>query len=177
LKIIAVGGPPGSGKTTLMKSVMGEFSDKLKFFDDFKLVPYYKILNIYILGSYPIGETFGGTDRMSMACQPQVIKFIEQLPSESVVLFEGDRLFNQSFLEYCNEKYDLSIVILETTNEEKNRRYKLRGSEQNEKWLAGRETKVNNLRSNFDLMPKIEVMRHENEEDTMKIHNYIIGLI
>lgn len=188
-KIIAIGGPPGSGKSTLMKHLMNKIvmnntyydkdrvSDIWFFYDDVKLVTYYKnCKNIYILGHYPEGEVFGGTDKLSMAVQPEAVKFIDSLPDDSVVLFEGDRLFNNSFLDYCS-KFDLKIIILNTSKEEKQRRYKERGSTQNEKWLQGRETKVNTIASNFDLMDKIESFNHDVKEDTETIAKHIMDLI
>ena len=39
--------------------------------------------NIYILGKYEEGEVFAGTDRMSMAVQPEAIKFLATLSANS----------------------------------------------------------------------------------------------
>ena len=114
MKVFAIGGEPGSGKSTLMKEVIKHYNAEPKY-DAFKLVPYLQKDNIYILGKYEEGEVFSGTDRMSMAVQPEAIKFLESLPSNSVVLYEGDRLFTASFLEHCLEKYDLQIIYLSTT--------------------------------------------------------------
>lgn len=176
-KIIAIGGAPGTGKSTLMKNVMSTLSPlQWEYNTETKLVPYYKKNNIYVLGYYPEGEVFGGTDKMSMACQPEVLKFINSLPDDAIVLFEGDRLFNNSFLDFCS-KFDLNIFILNTSKEEKQKRYEKRGSDQNEKWLEGRVTKVNNIASNLELMDRIETYDHMNEHDTKRITNYIMELI
>lgn len=184
-KVIAIGGSPGTGKSTLMKKIMFEIEDKWQhhyqsplyvFYNDVKLVPYHKIGNVYILGYYPEGEVFGGTDKMSMAVQPEAIKFVDSLPSDSIILYEGDRLFTSSFIEHCS-KYDLRIIVLKTSKEERQRRYKERGSNQNETWLAGRESKVNNIASNLTLMDKIEILNHDTKEDTEKITNHIMELI
>jgi uridine kinase len=56
MKIIAVGGEPGAGKTTLMKKLI-ELVGVLPEYDAFKLVPYLRKDNIYILGKYEEGET------------------------------------------------------------------------------------------------------------------------
>ena len=151
MKIFAIGGEPGSGKTTLMKEIIGYFGVEPKY-DSFKLVPYLQKDNIYVLGKYEEGEVFSGTDRMSMAVQPEAIKFLETLPSDSIVLYEGDRLFTASFLEHCLEKYDLKIIYLSTTKDIRTERYKERGSNQNETWLQGRETKISNIMTNMNLM-------------------------
>lgn len=151
MKVFAIGGEPGAGKTTLMKEVIKHFNLEPKY-DEYKLVPYLQKDNIYVLGKYEEGEVFSGTDRMSMAVQPEAIKFLATLPADSIVLFEGDRLFTSSFLEDCLEKYDLKIIYLSTKKETRQERYKDRGSNQNETWLQGRETKISNIMTNMTLM-------------------------
>lgn len=172
MKIIAIGGEPGSGKTTLMKQVIN-ITGVVPEYDSFKLVPYLRKDNLYILGKYEEGEVFAGTDRMSMAVQPEAIKFLTTLSEYSVVLFEGDRLFNTSFLGYCVDNYDTSIVYLATNPDVRKERYKERGSEQNETWLQGRETKINNILTNFSLMFNIEKFEHNRPEDHEKVLEYI----
>lgn len=151
MKVIAIGGEPGSGKTSLMKEIIQHYGVEPKY-EAFKLVPYLQKDNIYVLGKYEEGEVFSGTDRMSMAVQPEAVKFLASLPNNSVVLFEGDRLFTASFLEHCLDKYDLDIIYLSTTKLIREERYKERGSSQNETWLQGRETKISNIMSNMTLM-------------------------
>jgi broad-specificity NMP kinase len=159
MRIIAIGGEPGSGKSTLMKRIINEFEMEPKY-QEYKLVPYLQRGNIYILGKYEEGEVFSGTDRMSMAVQPEAIKFLNTLSDDSIVIYEGDRLFTTSFLEYCMEHYDLKIVYLETEREVRDKRCEERGSDQNEQWLQGRETKILNILSNMFLM--LNVSRYQN---------------
>ena len=71
-----------------------------------------------------------------------------------------DRLFTASFLEHCVDKHDLQILYLSTVKAVRQERYKERGSDQNEKWLKGRETKISNILSNFLLM--FNVYKYEN---------------
>lgn len=176
MKIIAVGGEPGSGKSTLMKEIIRHYGVEPRY-DAFKLVPYLQKDNIYILGKYEEGEVFSGTDRMSMAVQPEAIKFLDSLPSNSVVLFEGDRLFTASFLEHCLDKFDLSIIYLSTTKEIREERYKERGSNQNETWLQGRETKIANIMSNMTLMFNTFKYKNNNLEDQQIILNAIYNMV
>ena len=176
MQIIAIGGEPGSGKTTLMKEMIKHYGVLPKY-DSFKLVPYLQKDNIYILGKYEEGEVFSGTDRMSMAVQPEAIKFLETLPKESIVLFEGDRLFTASFLEHCLDKYDLSIIYLATSKEVRNERYKERGSNQNETWLQGRETKISNIMTNMTLMFNTHKYNNNNKEEQKLILEAIYGMV
>jgi ABC-type dipeptide/oligopeptide/nickel transport system ATPase component len=177
MKIIAIGGEPGAGKSTLMKKVL-EILDKnvlLKCYDSFKLVPYIQCGSVYILGKYDEGETFSGTDRMSMAVQPEAVKFLASLPNDSVVLFEGDRLFTASFLEHCVENYDTDILYLETDKSIREDRYKERGSNQNETWLRGRESKIANILSNMTLMFNTSKFKNNTLQDQEIIVDYIMN--
>lgn len=173
MKIIAIGGEPGSGKSTLMKRIISKFEIEPKY-KEFKLVPYLQRDNIYVLGKYEEGEVFSGTDRMSMAVQPEAIKFLKTLSDDSVVLYEGDRLFTSSFLEHCIEHYELEIVYLSTDKEVRQERYKERGSDQNEKWLQGRETKISNILSNMMLMFHVKRYSNNNLEEQQNVFNAII---
>lgn len=176
MKVIAIGGEPGSGKSTLMKEIILHYGVEPKY-DAFKLVPYLQKDNIYVLGKYEEGEVFSGTDRMSMAVQPEAIKFLASLPNDAVVLFEGDRLFTASFLEHCIDEYDLNIIYLSTTKLIREERYKERGSNQNETWLQGRETKISNIMSNMTLMFNTFKYVNNNFEEQKHILDVIYEMV
>jgi hypothetical protein len=174
MRVIAIGGEPGAGKSTLMKEILNKYGFIPKF-DQVKLVPYHQAGLAYILGKYEEGETFSGTDRMSMAVQPEAIKFLASLDKDAVVLFEGDRLFTSSFLEHCVENYETEIVYLETDKAVRQERYKERGSNQNETWLQGRETKIANILSNMTLMFNTVKMKNNNKEEQKAILEHIVN--
>lgn len=168
-KLIAVGGSPGTGKTTLFRKYM-EGKD-FQPVEPAKLVSamYNTERDLYILGKYAEGETFAGTDRLSMACQPNIQEWIAS--HNCNVLFEGDRIFNQSFLEFAMglPDTDLRIVFLNAPKEVLQQRYQDRGSDQSEQFLKGRETKYSNLLSNFDLMPYITEFKNTNLDEQGKV--------
>ncbi len=174
MKVIAIGGEPGAGKSTLMKEILTKFVWS-KVYDNVKLVPYLQYGKYYILGKYDEGETFSGTDRMSMAVQPEAIKFLANLDKDAVVLYEGDRLFTASFLEHCVENYDTDIVYLETDKDIREERYKERGSNQNETWLQGRMTKIANILSNMTLMFNVTKFKNNTLQDQKTIVEYIMN--
>lgn len=167
-KIIAVGGVPGTGKTTLFRKFMeGKTWEKV---EPKKMLPalYCKELDLYILGKYDDEETFAGTDRLSMAVQPVAQKFVTETTSN--VLFEGDRIFNQSFLEFCmGLPVDLQVVYLKVPQDMLTQRYADRGSDQSETFLKGRATKYNNILSNFELMSYITEFVNTNLEEQSKV--------
>jgi len=168
-KLIAVGGQPGTGKTTLFRKFM-EGKDWMDV-SPVKLVnaSYNTERDLYILGKYEEGETFAGTDRLSMAVQPEMQKWIQT--HNCNILFEGDRIFNQSFLEFAMglPNTDLQVVYLKAPKEILEQRYKDRGSDQSEQFLRGRETKYSNLLSNFELMPYITEFSNTNLEEQGKV--------
>jgi uridine kinase len=176
MEVFAIGGEPGSGKTTLMKKIIEHYGVEPKY-EAFKLVPYLQRNNIYILGKYEEGEVFSGTDRMSMAVQPEAIKFLATLPSNAVVLYEGDRLFTASFLEHCLDKYNLKIIYLSTTKDIRVERYKERGSNQNATWLQGRETKIANIMTNMTLMFNTHSYVNNTLEEQKHILDAILNMI
>ena len=174
-KLIAVGGSPGTGKTTLFRKFMED--KKWIECEPAKLITamYNEELDLYILGKYHEGETFAGTDRLSMAVQPEIQKWIQT--HNCNVLFEGDRIFNQSFLEFCMglPNTDLQVVYLKAPKDLLEQRYKDRGSEQSEQFLRGRETKYSNLLSNFELMPYITEFNNTNLEEQGKVLAFLEG--
>lgn len=173
MKIVAIGGEPGSGKSTLMKRLVQHYGVEPKY-NEVKLVPYLQKDNLYILGKYEEGEVFSGTDRMSMAVQPEAIKFLDSLPIDSIVLYEGDRLFTASFLEDCMDKYNLEIVHLSTERNIRKQRYLDRGSDQDETWLRGRETKVSNILTNMNLLFNVSSFKNNNIEDQNIVYDAIL---
>lgn len=174
MKVIAIGGAPGSGKSTLVKRIMAERQVDQTNFTEVQLVPYHYNKNLMVLGRYD-GEGYAqGTDRMSMAVQPKAIDFLNTLKLHNrTLIFEGDRLFNSSFLEYCVENHDTTILVLKTTKAVQASRFIERGSEQNETWLRGRESKVNNIIGNMVLMPYTYIMNNDTVDDQNKVLKFI----
>lgn len=177
MKVFAFMAEPGAGKTTLMRRIMKELGPFQEQFKKFPLVDYHQNGNMYVLGRYEEGELFAGTDRLSMAVQPQAVAFLESLSPDSVVFFEGDRLCNQSFLEHCLSKYAVEIMYLKVSKETREERFKERGSNQNEQFIRSRETKLGNLRSNFELQAVTTTFKNENIDDQDKIMDYIKGKV
>lgn len=172
-KIVAVGGQPGTGKTTLFRKFMeGKIWEKV---EPKKMLPalYCKELDLYVLGKYEEGETFAGTDRLSMAVQPIAQSFVSETTSN--VLFEGDRIFNQSFLEFAMAlpEVDLQVIYLKVPDATLKQRYQDRGSDQSATFLKGRATKYNNLLSNFELMSYITEFENNNLDEQAKVLSFL----
>lgn len=172
-KVIAVIGEPGTGKTTLFR----KFIEKYNWVNEepVKLVysMYCKEKDLYIIGKYEEGEIFAGTDRLSMAVQPEAVKFINS--TKSNILFEGDRLTNTKFLDFILslEDTEVNIIILNVDQNILRERYEARGSDQSETFLKGRKTKISNIRSNFEYMDYITIFNNKTEDDQKQILNFL----
>ena len=153
--IIAIIGAPCSGKTTLMKSIISELGGS-EDTEPLSLFKCQKHNDILIIGRYPENETFGGTDRLSYGTISKFQEFInEQVKHYRHIIFEGDRFTNN--VEWLLDNHNAKCYLLTVDEEEEKRRHKSRGDTQNEKWLQGRRTQMNNLQKNFNLMGRLEI--------------------
>jgi hypothetical protein len=181
MRVVIVMGEPGTGKTTLVRAIMESMSTTgwKEMFTQWKLVPFHAFGNYVVLGKYEAGEVFAGTDRMSMAVQPEAVKFLKECQARGVkgLLFEGDRLTNLSFIEYCLDNYDTQIFYLQVDPKTRDVRYAERGSNQDEKFLKGRETKYANILTNFNVMGAVTKVKHETPEDTLELVDVIKGVL
>jgi hypothetical protein len=184
VKVIAMGGEPATGKTTLMFKLIS-MADDWQIVKPEKLLDamYSKKLNLYILGKYVNdGNVFQGTDRLSMAVQPDAEKFFSALEYESNandhsvnVIFEGDRLFNGKLLDKLSEWFPNSfkVLVLTASHDTKEQRHVDRKDDQDDKFKNSRATKISNIMGSLTLMDYIETMVNENLDDQTKILEYI----
>tara|TARA_B100001063_G_scaffold160937_1_gene150240 strand:- start:232 stop:756 length:525 start_codon:yes stop_codon:yes gene_type:complete len=153
--IISIIGSPCSGKSTLLRSIISELGGS-EDIEPLSLFKCQKHNDILIIGRYPEKETFGGTDRLSYSTISKFQEFInEQVKHYRHIIFEGDRFTNN--IEWLLDNHDTKCYLLIVDEEEEKRRHESRGDTQNETWLRGRRTQMNNLRTNFNLMDKLEI--------------------
>tara|TARA_R100001463_G_scaffold34593_6_gene75911 strand:- start:840 stop:1349 length:510 start_codon:yes stop_codon:yes gene_type:complete len=166
-RVIAIGGVPATGKTTLMRQIIKDMLP-LKTFK-YKLLRglYNRDKNIYIIGIYD-KSLFSGTDKLSMAVQPDFIEFANKIPQDNII-FEGDRLFNQSLFD--NMKCE--IIVIKAKPELIEQRHILRNDTQKEKFKKAKQTKINNIIENNNVMS----FDNNNKQDIKIIKNYILNLI
>lgn len=173
--IIGVCGEPATGKTTLMRLLMDKLGENWTK-ERFGVLDHLKSGNIYVLGKYD-GEDFDGTDKLSMSVINDAESFIKSLPVDSIVLFEGDRLFCSRFINFIQQTgKTLLIQLINSSIEEQNRRSKREdnGINQSETFLKGRKTKYKNLRQEF---PLIQPMNNDNLESRDLVVEKIIKFI
>lgn len=166
IKVIAIMGEPCTGKSRIVKRLLkiGEWKKKKR-----GLVKYHRQENTgtIILGRYEDGEQFPGTDKLSMAVQPQVIEFLKTV--NNTVIFEGDRLCNWSmFNAIINMGMKLRIYHVQTSDKVLRKRREAE-RDQSSSFLKRQKTKVDNLAAHFPVytIP----LAHDNKNDTLEAVN------
>ena len=152
MKCIAIGGVPATGKTTLVKKIINILEPKHEL--SFGLLKGQIVGDIAILGVYKDSEVFAGTDKLSMAVQSHFDKYKDK--NHKHLLFEGDRLFTKNNLESLIKTHETKIIILEADEQTLTKRHIDRNDNQNEKFLKGRQTKINNIKNSELLKEHIE---------------------
>lgn len=178
IKVLVIGGEPCTGKTTLVKRFIKESGLVFEKKKAAKLLDclYNKEKDIYILGIYDdsIG-TFQGTDKLSMAVQPDAVSFFNNLESGTVI-FEGDRLFNGKMLEYLSSKLNpenFSILVLKANDTVLESRHTERNDDQDDKFKTSRRTKVNNILSNLELREYTKVMYNNSQAEAEEVFSFV----
>jgi dephospho-CoA kinase len=138
IKSVAIGGMPATGKTSLMKEVRKQFEP----FEEFSSGLVKGIVNknnVYFIGVFD-DSTFEGADRLSMAVQPEFIKWLSTIENATIV-FEGDRLFSSSVIKKSNAQ----VIVIECNRETMGVRHKSRNDTQDSKWVHSRRSKIRNV--------------------------------
>jgi tRNA A37 threonylcarbamoyladenosine biosynthesis protein TsaE len=171
-RIIAIGGEPATGKTSLMRTLI----KRLTIADNMPLRTfkygliqglYSKQDKLYIIGIYD-ESLFSGTDKLSMAVQPVFLDLTNAL-EDSTIIFEGDRLFNQSLF---NER-KCDIIILQADDITKKLRHKNRQDNQTDKFLKAKKTKIKNIKENNNT----KILSNNNDVEREANLSYIMDLI
>lgn len=153
-RLLAIGGAPASGKTALVAELVKQCGARdtirkmntLEFhMSEIQQGPA-KGRKLYFLGRYDAGAgQFAGTDRLSMAVQKEALTYLNSLTATATVVFEGDRLFNNGFLDGLQTQDRLVLVLWVTPSVLVARRKGRGESNQSATFLKGRDTKYMNL--------------------------------
>jgi len=122
--------------------------------------------DVLMLGVFD-GSLHEGTDKLSMAVQPDLLAFLDVLEAKGkkvVIVFEGDRLFNGALFDKVEE--DCSLFVLTTNRQAENIR--ARGTNQTDAFLLSKKTKVANICKRFKHTP-IENNHPESMEEAAEV--------
>lgn len=179
MRVVAIGGEPATGKTTLMRAVMRRLGTGWQVVQLSPLLSamYLSRPRVVVLGMYR-GSVFDGTDRLSMAVQPEALGWIQHVAaagSSMGVAFEGDRLFNGSLLDVLGAEsgVELTPIVLSTSRDVSAARHRTRADVQGEVFLKGRATKYARLSARPDVLTEM----NETEEDRDRIADRVAALL
>ena len=176
MPVLLVGGVPCSGKSTVMRGIIKEMGSAVNV-EPMPLFSCQKHGDILVMGRYPEGEKYGGTDRLSYGTISKFRDFIDQeAPKHKHILIEGDRYFRATELEWVLDNHDTKVYILTVDLKEENRRHKERNDNQNSTWLQGRRSVISNILTSFALMGRVEVRSNQTLEDSENIKKEILQL-
>lgn len=176
IKIVSVIGAPASGKTTLFRALLKRLGPSEFVKNGLVVYHMWPDKQLVVLGDYRNPKGFAGTDKLSMAVQPDAVRVLKELTNDPfgwTVMFEGDRLGTGSFLSECKKLGNLTCWVLETSAEVTKQRHKDRGDTQSDIWLQGRDTKVQRIAESFP----VERKQHETPEDTRKLSKQLFRLV
>ena len=175
-----IGGVPCSGKSSLTRNILSDLSElgSGEMLEPMKLFPCEKRGDVLVIGRYPDGETFGGTDRISYGAISKFRDFIDQeAPKHKHIFLEGDRFFRAKDIEWLLDNHQAKVYILTVSAEEEKRRHLERQDTQTEKWLQGRRSQISNILTNFMLMERLVIRPNETKSDSDNIKNDILYII
>lgn len=169
-RVIFIAGVPASGKTTLLKHI------RKRAFEGFEVFSHGTCKGISAGNAYMLGvfdeSTFEGTDRLSMSCIGDTLDFISSLQTakeKSVVILEGDRLFNSRFIESARAE----VYIIEADPATIAARHATRGDAQNSTFLKSRRTKVENMIKKYNLRR----LKNTTEQDMENLVSAFVRII
>ena len=142
---ILIIGNCGVGKTYVMIELINHFKCNTK--KQIDLIHYSTNGSINIVGKYD-GQTFQGSDRLSMAVMTSVDKYLESV--KGVSIYEGDRFTNSKFILKSNP----FIIKIKGSGLEVR---KLRGSTQSDRQIKTISTRVGNITPDIETENSNEV--------------------
>lgn len=149
MDLVYIFGEPGVGKSTLMRTLL----NGLPAHPSDKPVPHIWYGDGLAMELGARRESFSGTDAMAMSIQRKAEAYLHEQPAR-LVLAEGDRLANDLFFRQVQSAgYRLWLVHLWGEPGLVSVRRFRRGSQQNDRWVAGRRTKAYRLAGRWGHLP------------------------
>tara|TARA_R110000744_G_scaffold275082_1_gene388044 strand:+ start:3232 stop:3711 length:480 start_codon:yes stop_codon:yes gene_type:complete len=139
-KHILIVGNCGSGKTWVMKEIIKNTGIRTNC--KFNLIRFLLKDKLCLLGKY-VGDTFDGSDKLSMAVSKDFVKFKKFVDEKDLtVICEGDRFTNKNFIQTFNP------YIIKIKDDGKKGRIK-RNSKQTEQHLKRISTRIKNVKEDI----------------------------
>lgn len=153
--IVFVVGAPGVGKTTLLQSLLDDFTtytiEK----------PKWTVSSPFALVGHYDHRTFGGGDTLGYTQGEEAVAYMyDELKSPPLRYFflDGDRMSTKAVLKQVEEQGDAPYCVHLTADDEAlAERCAKRGSQQNPTWAKGRKSKARNFANLFPTERRFEI--------------------
>lgn len=154
MKSLFIVGPPGVGKTTLVRGLLKMSPEgELPIGSHLVPKPKWTVTPDAVAAGHYTGDTFDGADTVGYGDVNKTLDYWTKtlVPSPvPLTIFDGDRFSHASALEIVKEVSVVFCLHLSLGDDELERRRRERGSKQNEAWMKGRVTKARRFADDFD---------------------------
>lgn len=179
MKVTMIIGAPAVGKSRLARELLDRLAPTT-----FHRIPYVtwheSVDGTIVIGDYSDTlHKYPGTDKLSMACQPRVIRQLIKWQNWGTksVIFEGDRLGNDSMikaLQYMGVDLEVIQLICSGLSARRSRER----PEQSTKFQASRDTKIENMTGPVGRLARtnhqLRVFPSDFPSDTANCANWIL---
>jgi hypothetical protein len=185
-RVVGIGGIPASGKSRLMREVMARLGPSQPFLQvsnagpvpGLSFAPPSGTELLGVIGKYAEGDTYPGTDRLSMAIQPSVLELLTVFSYAEVIAifaFEGDRLFNGSLIDWCLKAPGVEprFFLLTISEEAQRLRMADRSDTKRATFVKGRSTKYARIAERFP----VEILVNETEVQLRSNIEEVVGAL
>jgi hypothetical protein len=144
-------GPPGVGKTTLVRSLLGMQGPALPFGGYLTDRPKWTVCEKICAAGHYIGEPFDGADTVPYNGVNEALAYWDAaLSRHPVTIFDGDRFSYEKVMLWARARSHVCVISLTLDDPTLVSRRASRGSMQNPSWMVGRATKARRFAEAFD---------------------------
>lgn len=174
MKVLGIGGDMASGKSYLVRQLLGPTRKRGAFKNI--VFEYNPARRLFAIGKYDKSR-YPGTDFMY---HPQLesnvfdfLLWVEATHPDSLVVFEGDRVYKDVVIERIRPRFDCTFIMLTVTEETCFLRHMKRQDNQQMKQIRLKERRNQNMLKRH---PFITPMANNTPDDYKTIVQFILGM-
>jgi ribose 1,5-bisphosphokinase PhnN len=158
MTVLFVVGPPGAGKTTLVRAMLGVINGELPLGGFLVPRPKWTVVGGACAAGHYTGATFDGADTVGYSGVDAAIAFWRgSLARSRLTVLDGDRFSYAGSLAQFQATHRTRVIYATVADETLSRRLASRGSTQNAAWMRGRASKALNFAALFDTADRLDL--------------------